>query len=182
MVGMSQSVLSFHPGACYCCWDSTITITPEGIERCEPCLERGKATPATEKLTEYVFMLKERNIDIDPRVLNTARAIVTATSDKPISGHTLQALLRESPRMIKECVEVLRSDWVLPIGSTRKLGYYWMLTEKDFLDWSRPYRGQAITSLATLYRMQRVNFPNLAGQGSLQFVEQIRTELEETIR
>jgi biotin operon repressor len=175
-----QPPFVFHPGSCADCWDSTIAITPKGIERC--CLDKGSSTPAAEKLSEHVLLRVEKKMEIDPRVLNTARAIITATVEQPISGHTLQAILRESRRSVSAFVEELRSEWVLPIGSTRHLGYYWMHTEKDFIDWSRPYRGQAITSLATVYRMQRKNFPNLAGQGSLEFVEQVKSEMEEAIK
>ena len=168
----------FHPGACPDCWDSTIAITPNGLERCCP----GKVSPAATKLAEHVWLREEKKMETDPRVLNTARAIVTATVEQPISGPTLQALLRETERGVKSYVETLRREWVLPIGSTRQLGYYWMLSAKDFLDWSRAYRAQAITSLVTLYKMQRTNFPELAGQESLQFIQQIESEMEDAIR
>jgi biotin operon repressor len=176
---MSQSSLLFHPGQCSWCWDSTISITPTSLERC--CLERC-STPATNKFFECVSIRTEKKMEIDPRILNTARAIVTARTDQPISGYTLQALLRETERGVKKFIETLRKEWVLPIGSTRELGYYWMLTAKDFLDWSRAYRAQAITSLATLYKMQRVNFPELAGQESLDFIQQVESEMGDAIK
>ena len=170
----------FHPGECPECWDSTIAITPQGLVRC--CLAKGNISPAAEKLADFVWLSVEKKVEIDPRVLNTARAIVTATVEQPISGFTLQALLRESPRNVKAAIETLRKEWLLPIGSTRQSGYYWMRTAKDFLDWSRAYRAQAITSLATLYRMQRKNFPELSGQESIQFIQQIESEMEDAIK
>ena len=104
------------------------------------------------RLADVVSLRLKKKQLVDPRALNAARAIVTATTEMPISRPTLQALLRESERGVKSSIEILRGEWVLPIGSTRKLGYYWMRTAKDFLDWSRPYRGRAITSLVTVHK------------------------------
>jgi hypothetical protein len=177
-----SSLLSFHPGRCYDCWDSLITITPDGPVRCDACFVSGNISAAAQKLYERVWLRLEKKQLVDPRALNAARAIVTATSEMPISGATLQGLLSETERGVKSSIEILRGEWVLPIGSTRKVGYFWMHTAKDFLDWSRPYRGQAITSLVTVHKMQRANFPELAGQESLQFVEQIKDELTEAIK
>jgi hypothetical protein len=179
---VNQDQFRFHPGRCFDCWDSTIVVTPYGPGKCITCLEQGNVLPAAQKLSEVVWRRIERQQLVDQRALNAARAIVTATSELPISGPTLQGLLRESDRGVKSCVEILRGEWVLPIGSTRKVGYYWMYTAKDFLDWSRPYRSQSITSLATLHKMQRANFPELAGQESIQFIEQVTDELTEAIR
>ncbi len=172
----------FHPGQCYDCWSSTIVITPYGPGKCITCLEQGNISEPAQKLSEVVWRRLEKKQLVDPRALNAARALVTATVELPISGPTLQGLLRESERGVKSCIEILRGEWVLPIGSTRQRGYYWMLAAKDFIDWARAYRSQAITSLVTLARMQRVNFPQLAGQESLQFIEQITDELKEAIK
>lgn len=172
----------FHPGDCYDCWDSTIVVTPFGPGKCITCLEKGNVSMPAQKLSEVVWRRIEKKQLVDLRALNAARAIVTATVELPVSGPTLQGGLRESERGVKTCIEILRNEWVLPIGSTRQRGYYWMLVAKDFIDWARGYRAQAITSLVTLSKMQRANFPELAGQESLQFIEQITDELREAVK
>lgn len=177
-----QEQFRFHPGKCYDCWDSTIIITPYGPGKCITCLEHDNVSAPVHRLSEVVWRRLEKKQLVDQRALNAARAIVTATVELPISGPTLMGLLRESERGVKTAVEILRNEWVLPIGSTRQRGYYWMLAAKDFIDWARAYRSQAITSLTTLARMQRVNFPELAGQESLEFINQVTEELREAIK
>lgn len=107
--------------------------------------------------------------------------ISTRCADRPIALAILQSFFLRDVRSIKKAIEVLRKEWQLPIGSTRDSGYYWMRTPADFIAWSRSYRNQAITSLTTLSRMQRRNFPELAGQTTLDFVDQIATELREAL-
>lgn len=177
-----SELFRFHPGKCFDCWDSTITVTPDGPGKCTPCIERGNVSPAAQKLSEVVWRRLGKKQLVDLRALNAARACVSTTVERPISGPTLQALLRESERGVKTCIEILRNEWVLPIGSTRQRGYYWMFAAKDFIDWARAYRSQAITSLVTLAKMQRANFPELAGQESLQFIQQVTDELAEAVK
>ncbi len=180
-MGSPNETFKFHPGRCFDCWDSTIVVTAEGPRRCADCIDCEGVSPQAERLAEVVWLRFEKKQAVDLRALNAARAIVTATREMPISGPTLQGMLRETERNIMGFVETLRQEWVLPIGSTRKTGYYWMRTAQDYLDWRRPYRRQAITSLATMYRIERVNFPELSGQESLPFIDQVRDELREAL-
>jgi hypothetical protein len=81
-------------------------------------------------------------------------------------------------------VQELRREWLLPIGSSRRApaGYFWMQTAAQFIEWSRAYRSQAIDELVTLFKLQRANFAELAGQQPLDFINAIQTQMEETLK
>jgi hypothetical protein len=131
-----------------------------------------------------VWLRVEKKKAVEPHVLNVARLLIHATVETPISNFTLQGYLRSTEREIKAAVRELRREWQLPIGSSRKppTGYFWIETAAAFIEWSRVYRSQAIDELVTLYKLQRSNFPELAGQQSLHFIQQIEAELEESLK
>jgi hypothetical protein len=182
-VGLTQDPLRFHPGACPDCWGSTIVITPYGLGKCVACLEKEVPPPAA-RLSECVWMRVEKEKDVDPQVLNVARILLHSSSKTPVSNYVLKGYLRSSEREIKNFVRVLRREWLLPIGSSRKppSGYFWIWTAAEFLDWARVYRSQAIDELANLYKLQRANFPELAGQESFDFISVIDEEMKEAIK
>jgi hypothetical protein len=130
-------------------------------------------------------MRVEKKKSVDPQVLNTARIILHYTIENPISNFTLQGYLRSTAREIKDFVKALRGDWLLPVGSNKNpkqpVGYYWIYTAAEYLNWSRPYRSQAIDQLVTLYRNQRANFPELSGQEAFDFADAIHNQLKEAL-
>jgi hypothetical protein len=182
MTGSNHTLL-FHLGQCQDCWDSTIIYTPHGLKKCAPCLTT-KVSPRAERLAECVWLRVEKKKSVEPSVLNVARLLIHATVDTPVSNFTLQGYLRSTEREIKAAVRELRREWLLPIGSSRKAptGYFWIEAAADFIGWARVYRSQAIDELGTLYKLQRANFPELAGQGSFRFVEAVADELTEALR
>jgi hypothetical protein len=182
MTGFIPTLL-FHLGQCADCWDSTITYTPDGLKKCAPCLS-GKVSPRAERLAECVWARIDKKKGVEPPVLNVARLLIHATVENPLSNFTLQGYLRSTEREIKAAVRELRREWLLPIGSSRRAptGYFWIETAAAFIEWARVYRSQAIDELATLYKLQRANFPDLAGQESFKFVEAIEDEMREALR
>ena len=159
--------------------------TPKGIQRSEQCLEAGiTLSPAAQRLLENVQSRIERNQEVRPQTLLTARLLIHSTVAEPVSGISLQGQLRCSERDVKAITQELRREWLLPIGSSRRPphGYYWMHSAEDFLNWSRVYRSQAIEELVTLYKLQRANFAELAGQQPLDFINLIHTQMEETLK
>lgn len=184
----SQTSFHFwsHPGACNQCWDSTLLWIPgQGVQRCSPCIQSQiTLSPAAKRLAETVWSRVERNQEVRPQVLLTARLLIHSTVDAPVSGISLEGQLRCTEREVKTVAQELRREWLLPIGSSRRppFGYYWMHTAEDFLNWSRVYRSQAIDELVTLYKLQRANFAELAGQQPLDFINLIHTQMEEAIK
>jgi len=61
---------------------------------------------------------------------------------------------------------LLRDRYLLPIGASRKppAGIYWISTKEGFLSYYESTRSQALAELATLGKMCRKHFPELAGQ------------------
>lgn len=143
-----------------------------------------KFSAAAIRLATCVWARVEKQQPVDAELFNFARTLIHATVEKPISGYTLQAQFRTSEREIKDFVRTLRREWELPIGSLRKppYGYFWISTTKDFLDWSRVYRAQAIDELVTLYRIERRNFPEVSGQEAFAFMQTVQREMEEALR
>jgi len=174
-----------HPGRCHDCWDSTLLWTPQGIRRCESCVEAGIVlSPAAKRLSDAVWLRMERKQNVLPQTLLTARLLIHSTSAQPVSRESLQGQLRSTEREVKAVAQELRREWFLPIGSSRRQpsGYYWMHTPEDFLNWSRAYRSQAIDELVTLHKLQRNNFPELAGQDAFDFIRLIQSEMEDAIK
>ncbi|PYS69310.1 MAG: hypothetical protein DMF69_17405 [Acidobacteria bacterium] len=131
-----------------------------------------------------------RNQKIDDAMLALARALVPASAAAPILGETLAPMigakgdLRTQLRYVKRLAQRLRQEWQLPVCGRREApyGYFFASTPQEFLDWMRTTRNQAISELATAYQLFKTNFPELAGQKSLEFVETVSTELQEAIR
>lgn len=169
---------------CRECWDTALRITGRGVVRCKYCEADDDAlsTPAV-RLAVAVWELQDAGQRVDAVLFHLARLLALTTSERPLTIEALASHFRLSDRQVKSLTRTLRREWLLPIGSSRQqpAGLYWILSPKDFFDWSRAYRSQAIDELATYYRLQRRNFPELAGQTSL-FLEQINDELKEALR
>lgn len=168
---------------CRQCLDSGLQLLLAGVQRCAHCFAEDKRYPdAAVRLATCVWEMQDQSRVIAADLFNLARILTRATSAYPIPIDSLRAYCCCDARTIKERARTLRRDWLLPIGSSRQkpYGLYWCQTERDYLDWERTYRGQAVDELVTLYRLRKRNYPELAGQESL-FVEQIKQELQEAI-
>jgi biotin operon repressor len=163
---------------CRHCLDSRIAFhnsAPAWCDRCTHLVFANEVANAQlcAKFTDRVAARKLVNL----QVLKTARALVKATPERPVTGRVLQAHLGVSERAVKGFVELLRCDWQLPIGSSREEphGYYWISTPEQFDRWFQTFSAQAMAELKTAYRLMKSNYPELAGQLPLHF----RAALEE---
>lgn len=107
-----------------------------------------------------------------------------ARSREPIQGKVFAERLGRDERQVKQLMRELRDDWQMPVVAMRErpYGYFIAATAKEFLEWMRTTRNQAISELATAHRLFKTNFPDLAGQQSLDFIQTVSSELQEAIR
>lgn len=173
--------------SCRACLDTGLKLTRFGeAVRCDYCFtaeERSFSVPAM-RLTTALWLQQDQGRRVDGQAFEVARVLTHGHISAPLMIKVLAEHFNLSERKVKDIVRTLRREWLLPIGSLRQppYGYYWILSPKDFLDWSRAYRSQAIDELATLHRLQRANFPELFGQGSLDFIDVINDDLKEAIK
>jgi hypothetical protein len=107
-----------------------------------------------------------------------------ARSRAPIQSATFQEMLSLDDRSVKALMKGICDEWAVPAIGTRKppYGYFIAATGSEFLEWERVMRSQAIAMLARSRRLFKANFPNLTGQESIDFINQISGELQEAIR
>jgi hypothetical protein len=82
------------------------------------------------------------------------------------NGQTLEDFLGVSEREVKSIIRFLRRGWLLPICSRRHQpnGYWLASSIKECEEWFNTSRSQALDELSTIYKVQRANFPEFAGQ------------------
>jgi len=179
-------IKTFFKDRCSRCWDSHIALDIfDRPDRCGFCLTaRIPITAAAQKILDCVLTRIEKGRTVDALTLNTARMLSRGTAEEPVLGAVLQAHLKCDPRRIKQLMRTLRDEWLLPVSASREepYGYYIATSQEELIAWARTSRAQAISTLATLYRLLRANIPALAGQENLDFVEQVSSELQEAIR
>lgn len=107
-----------------------------------------------------------------------------ARSREPIPGAAFQRILVTDERSVKAIMKDICDEWAVPVIASRKppYGYFVAATAAEFLEWERVMRSQAIAMLARCRRLFKANFPELAGQDPLQFIEQVKSDLQEAIR
>jgi hypothetical protein len=109
-----------------------------------------------------------------------AAALFNARSEKPLRIAELIVIVGNrfaewpTDREIKDLVRVLRKDHAFPILSRRSkpAGFWWCNSEAEMTDFITSFRKQAIDELHTLSRIVRHNYPELAGQLTLEDVTQ----------
>ena len=172
----------FFNWRCGVCMDSGL-IKHEGEHtqclNCQACL-----SPISQRVFGAVCVLLFKHQPVDDLLFNMARALVSMTSDNPMPGDALVRLLVRNARDVKDTAKRLRDEWHLPVIGSRKgsKGYFIAATAGEFLEWGRVTRSQAVSELATYYRLFKANFPELDGQQPLDFVDNVSTELQEAIR
>jgi hypothetical protein len=105
-----------------------------------------------------------------------AATLLRATSERPMQIKDLRNALRGAgrhavgTRNIKKVVRTLRKDHALPILSrrTEPAGYWWCSSPSEMEGFIKLFRSQALDELHTLSKMVRHNYPELAGQLSLE--------------
>ncbi len=173
---------------CPHCLDSGITLGLYGPDQCFQC--SAHLGPISNRVFGCVSNLRLKGGDVDETLLSLARLLVPATSATPLPGSRIAARLGFNPqsdsdvRKVKGLAKRLRDEWRLPTCARREApaGYYFAASPDEFLSWMRTTRAQAISELATAYHLFRANFPELAGQQTLEFVNGVSEELQEAIR
>jgi hypothetical protein len=168
---------------CGGCMDSGIEIDMfKCIDQCRKC--QASLGKISYRLYGCLCDLMFRHQEIDDTMLTMARVLVSANAEAPILGECLADFLECSERQVKKTAKRLRDEWRLPAVGTRQppYGYFFAATPEEFLAWMRTTKSQAISELATAYQLFKANFPALAGQQSIQFIDEVSTELKEAIR
>jgi hypothetical protein len=169
---------------CSQCWDSFISVGMYGPDTCKGFHPAMQLSDAALKISEVVVARLANKRPVDLQMLDAARSLANATAENPISGDILQGHLRCDRRRLSELMRRLRDEWLLPVIASRRppIGYFIAATAEQLLEWNRVTRAQALSELATSYRLVKANHPLLAGQQPLDFISQISTELQEAIR
>jgi hypothetical protein len=173
---------------CGGCLDSGVILSLIGPQHCKQC--QSSLSPISSRLYGAVSLLHLKGKKIDDAMFALASALVSANAERPILGEALASLVGAEGdptlqlRFVKRLAQRLRKEWHLPVCGRREtpFGYFIAANAEEFLDWMRTTRAQAISELATAYHLFTANFPELAGQQSLDFVNTVSTELEEAIR
>lgn len=183
---LELAIKSFFKDRCSRCWDSHVAKDMyERPDRCGFCLmAKMPITAAAQKILDCVLARIEAGRTIDPLTLDAARMLSRSSLTEPVMGAVLMAHLNADARKVKQLMRTLRDDWLLPVCASREepYGYYIAGSLDELSSWARTSRAQAISTLATMYRLLRANMPALAGQQQLDFVEQVSRELEEAIK
>ena len=164
---------------CPTCYDSHIDCVDGLAATCLDCVfQYFSHERACQQLNDAIRHLEDCGLSLDAKALDCARALVRATSERPVRGTVLGVFLRVNEREVKRLIEVLRNEWHLPIGSLREppYGYYWIGSTEDFLRWFEPMRSQALTELRTAYRLMKRHYPELAGQLTFNLEEEVSPE------
>lgn len=169
--------------SCERCLDTSVTFDSRGPTLCVHDDDR-QLSPAARRFSERVWLLMEKQKELDRIVVNVGRLLTHGDASTPVSGLMLREWMGLNERQVKASVETLRADWLLPVISRRAQpsGYWLAGSAEEYLSWWRTHRAQAITELTTGYHNLRANYPELAGQGSLDFVNGVTQELQEALR
>lgn len=183
----SSTVCQRIRSACPACFDTTVTFDTRGAATlCVPCAtdKLTALSPAARRLADRVWQRVEKRQEVDRLVVNLARLLTHGDSANPVTGRMLRDWMGLNERQVKSIVEALRAEWALPVISRRAqpYGYWFAGSAEEYLGWWRTHRAQAITELTTGWRNLRANYPDLAGQGYLDFIKGFTQELEEALR
>ena len=175
---------------CTLCGNFGMWITPKGDVQPCPVIARGDrhAEPnAAAKLAARAIEIMQRNGQyIDCRQFDLVRELSEYTSENPcdrkkiLSDRFSYLPMSEANqlRRFHYCIEELRREWLLPVGSRKEEpSGYWIITDQaDFEKWVRRTKSAPITQLSTIHKVAKRNFPIFAEQMELEFWNDIRTQ------
>lgn len=157
---------------CNDCFDSALTWhKTNGPTICPQCTDRRDLPDAAARLSRAIFERMGANKTINKQHFDLARALVKSTAQIPVPLNVLIRHFELSDRTVKHYIEALRSDWLLPIGSSKfpPSGYYWISTPEEFKGWLEAFLSQPKEEFRTAHRMLGANFPELSGQISFEY-------------
>lgn len=173
----------FFEWDCGTCMDSGVIKSLLGPETCKHC--QAWTSQISARVFGAVCVPHCKQQPIDDLMFNMARALVSTSSEFPTPCEALESLLGIDDRQVKRTAKRLKDEWLLPVIGRREkpYGYHFAASMEELLAGSRTTRAQAISELATDYRLLKANSPIFAGQFSLiNFVTDVSTELQEAIR
>ena len=149
---------------CTHCWDTGLAPKLSDRGRCPACSTAPRAAnAATALLSRAIRRRLDAEQPIEDRPFQLACLLTHFTTNRPIKRAPLQEMMERGEREFKKQIEVLRRDWLLPIGSRKGTpnGYWIITSEADFREWHQHFRRQALTEFATANKLLEQNFPGL---------------------
>jgi hypothetical protein len=128
------------------------------------------------KTFEQELLNPLRGHSLKPNEEFIANTLLDASSERPMTIKDLRQAMHEnglsavSNRMVKRIVRSLRSEHGFPILSRRgePAGFWWCSSAEEMEGFIKLFRSQAMDELHTLSKMVKQNYPQLAGQLSLE--------------
>lgn len=148
-----------------------------------------KYSDAAKQLYRAVFARQSKRLWIEAQAFDLARILTHYTAENPCKRERLQstffaehpdAQIGDGERKIKGLIEVLRHDWLLPVGSSKRPphGHWIMTSAAELHEWRKAATAAPITQLATIYRVYRHNAPHFHGQTELDYLAESGDELD----
>lgn len=169
---------------CGRCNDLGIWLTPRGILGECPSLQLRQNDHAPMGVAGEMLLRSGRAMAQREYVIThindfrVARALTRQTAATPCSRQQLIDRYfdwagSQKLRHLHACIERLRGEWLLPIGSSKKPPYgYWFITdEADFKRWVAAYKSAPIRQLSTAHAVAKAFFPEVAVQLAFEFAE-----------
>ena len=180
---------AFGPGECDRCFGIGLRIHPEGyVEQC-PTLQLGdphrELSLEAARIVRAVEVLERQRLIADTIHFEVARTLAQYSSDKPCSARELSDRLfsyvlsdENRRRAVTLAIRFLRDTWLLPVGSRKHApsGYWIIVSEADFRDWFERAKAEPITTLSTIFRLAKANWPEFAEQIELDFWQDIQAQ------
>lgn len=175
---MDTNVIKLIP-RCFSCHDVGFDVSKEGIIstcwRAKAGAEHNEANEASKMIARAIHQLMIEKVAVEPHVFAVARTLTQYTTAAPCKGSRLEDLhfshVKDSRRECSATMETLRKVWLLPVGSRRESpAGYWIISDlDDFAAWVIKAKAGPITSLTTIHRVAKRNFPHFAEQLELDF-------------
>ncbi len=169
---------------CQTCNDLGLWLTPQKIIAVCPNLQlkyndHSPLSTAAEMLRRAGEQMARRGYLIEHiNDFRVARMLVRFSTKKPCGR---QALIdscfqwggSQKLRHLHACIERLRGDWLLPIGSRKGVphGYWFITDDKDFERWFASYTSAPKRQLSTAHAVAKAFFPAVARQIAFEFEE-----------
>jgi hypothetical protein len=177
------------PQYCDRCFGIGLHNAPQGGIRECPAITLGQPHPELsdqgKRIVRAVELLRRRDLEPDIIHFDIARTIAQYSTDRPCSARELTDRhfsyidgVENRRRKVTETIRFLRDIWCLPVASSKaKPAGYWISVDlEDFKAYVKRATAEPITTLSTLHRMARANYPEFAEQLELDFWRDMSVE------
>jgi hypothetical protein len=172
--------LTINPRCDYC-WDTGLWMPAGRLSVCPDLIL--KSHPISSIKANIVAREASRVQDIgkglDEDQFDIARLLAHFQETEPCPREKIDYLLYGkvnlgTARKVMKLIEILRSFWMLPIGSRRiPPAGYWIITgSREYARWFDHALRASRTQFAKFYQNAKHNYPHFASQLSLNFFEQ----------